>query len=435
MIRVDVTAEQPLHLGVRPDAGWLTDTHRFVPGSVLRGALAASWLAEHRAPAPETTADTEFQRIFEGTVRFGPLYPDDDALRPLSVFGCKYAADPGCQAVAHDAAFDGPAPNRCLACAGPMVPSKGTIGGMPAAHTRVQLDALERAANGQLFTRRAVPRGTRLTGLIDGDLAGALRWLADGDHMVRFGGRRSTSGLATLRCAAEPPPSTFTGLVPSRSALVLRLVSPAILVDELGRPSWLPDMTQLSMLLGVPVSIAAAFARPALVTGWHIASNLPKPRDFAVAAGSVYVLRYDGVAPTHEALLALWKLGLGLRRAEGNGWLSLQRWTAPPPPPRRPRRQPPTPAEQLARDLIDLRIADLIVDDLRASAQDRIIRSKLARTADSVLARPRYRALGGTARDAFKRGLELPPDQADELAKRLDAWIRTHTSRRGRTQP
>lgn len=436
MIRVDVTAQQVLHLGTRPDAGWLTDTHRFVPGSVLRGALAASWLAEHRPPSPDTTADPEFHRIFEGAVRFGPLYPRDDALyprddalRPLSVFGCKYATDPPCQNVAHDAAFEQADQPRCPACGGPMQASKGTIDGAatPAGHTRVQLDALERASDGQLFTRRALPRGTALTGLIDGDLDTDLRWLA-GERLVRLGGRRCTSGLATLRCTTEPDPAAFTGLQPERRRLVLRLLSPAIFVDDLGRPCWLPDLAELQALLGVDTALAAAFARPALVTGWHIASNLPKPRDFAVAAGSVFVLRFDGDLPTPGALLRLWRRGLGLRRAEGNGWLSLQRWIAPTIRARSPRREP-TEAERHARILIGHGLAQLVLADLRASAQDRATGSGLAMDVDTVLAKPRYRDLGPEARNAFVSGLTMTPEQTGELATHLDTWLRAYTRR------
>jgi CRISPR-associated protein Csx10 len=208
VIRVEVQAEQPLHLGSRLDAGWLTDTHRFVPGSVLRGALAAVWLAEHRPPKPDTSGDAEFQRLFEGRVRFGPLYPSDDALRPLSVFGCKYADDDACRKYAdddacrrfaHDAAFDGAARATCPACDSPVEASKGHVNGVRVVeHTRVKLDERERAVDGQLYTRRALPAGTRLTGLIDGDPDGELAWLVQTERSVRFGGRRSTSGLATL---------------------------------------------------------------------------------------------------------------------------------------------------------------------------------------------------------------------------------------------
>jgi CRISPR-associated protein Csx10 len=437
VIRIDVTAQQVIHLGVRPDAGWLTDTHRFVPGSVLRGALAAAWLARNRPPRPDTRNDAEFQRIFEGAVRFGPLYPADDALRPLSIFGCKYPVGRACRDYAHDAAFDDPAPETCPRCGiSPTEASKGDIiGAAVAEHTRVELDDSECAKEGQLFTRRALKAQSRLTGLVDGSPDGDLAWLLDGQLPVRLGGRRSTAGLALLSARAEPPPTSFTGWLSDARRLVVRLLSPGIFVDGLGQPAWLPDTGAIGELLGVEVALDAAFARPTMVTGWHAVSNLPKPRDFAVAAGTVYVLRFDGNLPDHTALSRLWRAGLGLRRAEGNGWISLQRWSPPAAPPRRSR---PVPSELdvLVLDIIGHGIASLIKDDLRSSAQDRKVGSASQAThIEAVLGRPRYRDLSPEAAAAFRRSLELPPDDTAALARRLDDWVRSRTSSMGRRTP
>jgi CRISPR-associated protein Csx10 len=93
--------------------------------------------------------------------------------------------------------------------------------------------------------------------------------------------------------------------VPDQRRLVIRLLAPGIFVDTKGRPYWLPDITKLAVTLGVPVAFDAAFARPTVVSGWHAVSNLPKPRDFAVAAGSVFVLRFDESLPDHAGLQRL----------------------------------------------------------------------------------------------------------------------------------
>jgi len=431
VIRVEVRAEQPLHLGSRLDAGWLTDTHRFVPGSVLRGALAAVWLAEHRPPKPDTRGDVEFQRLFEGGVRFGPLYPSDDALRPLSVFGCKYADDDACRGFTHDAAFDGAAPAACPHCGSPVEASKGHVDGVRVVeHTRAQLDERERAAEGRLYTRRALPAATRLTGLIDGDPGAELAWLVHTEYAVRFGGRRSTSGLATLSASAEASPTAFTGFLPDQRRLVVRLLAPGIFVDELGRPSWLPDIAELSAILGVPVAFDAVFARPTVVSGWHAASNLPKPRDFAVAAGSVFVLRFDAGLPDHADLHRLWQAGLGLRRAEGNGWITLHRWQASTSQPVAPKPVPDT-LHDLFLLIVGYGIGPTIVDDLRGWAQQRHVGAGGA--VDDILAKQRYALLGDETREVVREAFALPADDADRLAQRIDSWTRAHTSERGRT--
>ena len=433
MIRVEVFAEQPLHLGSQLDAGWLTDTHRFVPGSVLRGALAALWLAEHRPPKPDTTSDMEFQRLFEGGVRFGPLYPSDNALRPLSVFGCKYADDDTCRRFSHDAAFDGAAPAACPVCGSPVEASKGGVDGVRIVeHTRVQLDEHERAADGQLYTRRALPAGTQFTGLIDGDPDGELAWLVQTERSVLLGGRRSTSGLATLSARAEASPPSFTGFVSDQRRLVVRLLAPGIFVDTVGRPSWLPDVTELSVTLGVPVAIDAAFARPTVVSGWHAVSNLPKPRDFAVAAGSVFVLRFDAGLPDHAGLRRLWQAGLGLRRTEGNGWITLQRWNPPVLPSAGPK--PALDAvHELFVQIVGYGIGPTIVDDLRGWAQQRHVGAAPSSTAEDILAKQRYLLLSPAARDAVRAAFTLPADDAERLARLINDWTRARTSTRGRT--
>lgn len=434
MIRVDVHAEQPLHLGSQVDAGWLTDTHRFVPGSVLRGALAASWLTEHRPPKPDTTGDGEFQRLFEGGVRFGPLYPCDDALRPLSVFGCKYAEEETCREFTHDAAFDGAAPATCPACGdAPVEASKGHVDGIGVVeHTRVQLDERERAADGQLYTRRALPAGTKLTGFIDGDPDGQLAWLMQTERSVLLGGRRSTSGLATLSARTEESPTSFTGFLPEQRRLVVRLLAPGVFVDGLGRPSWLLDVAELSATLGVPVELDAAFARPTVVSGWHAVSNLPKPRDFAVAPGSVFVLRFDADLPDHAGLQRLWHAGLGLRRAEGNGWITLQRWTAPalPSPAPKPRADG---VHDLFLQIVGYGIGPTIVDDLRGWAQQRHVGAARGDSAADVLAKQRYSLLSPAALDVVRAAFTLSADDAERLAQRINDWTRARTSTRGRT--
>ncbi len=367
-------------------------------------------------------------------MRYGPLYPVDDALRPLSVFGCKYATDAACRAVAHDVAFDGPAPPRCPACGSPVEASKGrVVGASVIDHTRVELDPLGRAATGQLFTRRALAPGTRLTGLVSGELDNGLAWLAAPDLPIRLGGRRSTSGLATLTARAEPAPAEFSGYLPKQRQLVVRLVSPGIFVDGLGRPSWLPDLDELTGALGVPVALDAAFARPTVVAGWHAASNLPKPRDFAVAAGSVYVVRFDAGLPDRDGLHRLWTAGLGLRRVEGNGWVSLQRWRAPASAPA----AVPAPPDALRTLLVEIMaygIGPTVVDDLRVwSQENRGARADAERLREALLAKRRYDRLGDEARAVVARCFALTADDAGRLSAQVADVLRARTSTRGRT--
>ncbi|MGH4021257.1 MAG: type III-B CRISPR module-associated Cmr3 family protein, partial [Pseudonocardiaceae bacterium] len=273
---------------------------------------------------------------------------------------------------------------------------------------------------------------TQLTGLIDGDPDGDMAWLTQTERSVRFGGRRSTSGLATLSAGPEASPTSFTGFMADQRRLVVRLLAPGIFVDTLGRPSWLPDITELSATLGVPVALDAAFARPTVVSGWHAVSNLPKPRDFAVAAGSVFVLRFDAGLPDHAGLRRLWCAGLGLRRAEGNGWITLQRWNAPALPSAAPTPSPDG-VHELFLQIVGYGIGPTIVDDLRGWAQQRHVRAAPSSTAADILAKQRYSLLSPEARDAVRAAFALPAADAERLARRIDDWTRARTSTRGRT--
>ena len=95
ILRVTVTARQRLALGVASEVSYFTGTHSFVPGSVLRGALAAAWIAEHGPPAGGSAA---FGGLFDGPVRYGPMYVPGTVVVPVSARLCKYPKDGRCQA-------------------------------------------------------------------------------------------------------------------------------------------------------------------------------------------------------------------------------------------------------------------------------------------------------------------------------------------------
>jgi hypothetical protein len=57
MLSVSVTTRQRVALGTGSEVGFFTGSHPFVPGSVLRGALAAAWIAEHGPPGQGSSAE------------------------------------------------------------------------------------------------------------------------------------------------------------------------------------------------------------------------------------------------------------------------------------------------------------------------------------------------------------------------------------------
>ncbi|GLI00904.1 type III-B CRISPR module-associated Cmr3 family protein [Phytohabitans aurantiacus] len=308
VLRVSITALQPLALGTASEVSFFTGSHAFVPGSVLRGALAAAWIAEKGPPASGDSA-AQFRELFDGEIRFGPLDPDGSFRVPLSVTTCKYPRGQACAATVVDLAFEPVAP--CPGCGRRMAPSKGQLTLPDEARlrrvVRTSIDPKTmRVKEGELYGHDALPAGTRLTGTV----FGTDGWLLK-PRTLRLGGRRSVGGAADYHADEANPPAA-----PSTSGtLVVRLTSPAVFVDQAGRPRLDPD-PDLDLPAGVRLD--ESWTRPLVWSGWHAASRLPKPADVCAAPGSTYRLVGDPATVDAFAQRML-DDGIGLRRAEGFG--------------------------------------------------------------------------------------------------------------------
>ena len=292
-LRVTVTARQRLALGVGSEVSYFTGTHPFAPGSVLRGALAAAWIAEHGPPAAASGA-AAFGDLFDGPIRYGPMFVPGTVVVPVSARRCKYPRDARCASLAVDEAFE--TGGCCPACDGPLEPGKGQVilpGDLTLERiTRTSIEpSTAKAADGELYAHGALPAGTVLTGYIHG----RDPWL-ERPRRLRLGGRRTVGGSADyqavpLRSAEEDQmPNEWPGLDPPAGSgrpagdlpaspgrddtrLVIRLASPAVFVDAAGRPSLEPD----PVLDLDGATVERRWARPVTWSGWHAASRLPKP--------------------------------------------------------------------------------------------------------------------------------------------------------------
>jgi CRISPR-associated protein Csx10 len=324
VLAVTVEARQRMSMGHDAGKAFHTQSHAHVPGSVLRGAIASAWLNRYG------TTDATFRAVFDRDLRFGPLFADGTDLQPLSVRSCKY--DPehcGAQGYSTsywDAAFPVPGgvrlPDDWLG--GHWVAGRGEVVAAPGATlpmTDVYSTAIRHdtgtAAAGQLFSRGAVETGTVLRGHIVGGgetLAVVAKALHDLDRL-ELGGRSSVLGSAriTVSDAADPEP-------PTGRRVVLRLLSPAFLVDAASRVSLQLDAELRRLKFGGIVE--SVWSRPLTdgTGGFHAASRLPKPVDIGLAAGTTAVL-----LPAEgdlERLAEMAHTGIGLRRPEGFGWVT-----------------------------------------------------------------------------------------------------------------
>ncbi|WP_416976974.1 type III-B CRISPR module-associated Cmr3 family protein [Streptomyces sp. T028] len=466
MLDVTVTAHQPLALGVRPVGTAPVPTRLHVPGSVLRGALAAAWIAEHGLPTrvPATLRE-EFIALFEQDVCYGPLFAAGSQIVPLSVLRCKYRR---C-AVTVDEAFpdhgtgrtghpeDGhshPEPDHggpggdgeepSCAC-GPLVPGRGDVeftaaaAGPPVVQsTHLQIDDARQVAEERLlFTRRALTPhnadGTERTfhGRITPGTTlpeQVAAWLSR-PRKLRLGGRRGTSGAVTYT------PAPATGAPPATArTLALRLAAPAVLTDTAGLPLDLADHEALRRALAAQLdplldgsrvaAVRRVWARRERVGGWHAASRLPKPVELAVSAGSVLLLDFDQ-PPDPDRLLALSGHGIGLRRGEGFGAVTIAAtaWQPAATDLGTTRPQPGAGrgldlAESYARLLWETGHGTWFADQLRPLIPEPAAYRGL------LLERPRLQRLPPSQRDALTALLAAPADVLDRALSILNVLNR-----------
>ena len=357
-LAVTVEAQQRMSMGRGAGRAFHTDTHQHVPGAVLRGAIARSWLVDGAA------LDTTFRDVFDRYLRFGPLFAEGTDLRPLSVRHCKYEHNPAHRCHPHrpgpapvavtssphsywDAAFDAPAehplPPGWDRPDGHWVPSKGdlvTAAGVVMPTTTVTSTAIDHrrgtASDGQLFSRAAVETGTVLRGFVVGrrDILDVLAKSLTEQDRLELGGRTSVLGSARISATPIHAPSlierhhhpvdgdrTMGGEPIASGQLVLRTQSPTFLLDPAGRASF--DVEAELRRLGFAGVVERIWHRPVTegTGGFHAASRLPKPADIGLAAGTTALL-----TPTQDdaaVLASITERGLGVRRPEGFGWVAL----------------------------------------------------------------------------------------------------------------
>ena len=317
---------QDVSPGAVREIGFRVRTEPIIPGAVLRGALATAWIRNHGIPTSKNTKQAEFIELFEKTVRYSYLYGPGCKVIPLSVQCCKYKPLPGCSTFFLDDAEPSPSQpvqRLCGVCGGPLEASKGGVTvDARADRTRTQLTDDERAEEGNLFSRQVLSKGDSWKGQIAGlsqTLEPHLQTLVS--EFVFLGGSKSTLGRAELSLSSSVDPSP--PVERSDGRLLLRLTSPGIFLDSFGRPTMDLPMQEVASALGVEpgsISIERGWVRPTTVGGWHAASGLPKPTDWACSPGSTWLIA--GVPPGVN-LSAITQRAYGFRLAEGHGTLSV----------------------------------------------------------------------------------------------------------------
>jgi len=403
ILRVRVHAQQRVALGVGSEVSYFTGTHSYVPGSVLRGALAAAWIVENGPPPAGAARAARFRDLFDGRNRYGPLHVTGSSIVPVSAWLCKYPKSDACSAQAVDVAFE--TATACVSCGGPLVQGKGQVvlpdGVRLDRITRTSIDpGTAKAADGELYAHAALPEGITLSGVI----YGRDPWLEQ-PRTLRLGGRRTVGGAvdySVIPAKANAPNQPLS----ADGHLIIRLTGPAVFVDAAARPSLGPDP---SLDLN-GATVARSWVRPATWAGWHAASRLPKPEELCAAVGSTYKLSGPPEI-LHDLAERLPRDGAGLRRAEGFGEIEVVTSPWRPSPPA-VSTQPQHDADVASRDWhrriqaieLDSGLQRWVVGALRALQLDleggRLGEETAGRSlADELLARPGAGEFSGRQRD------------------------------------
>lgn len=322
----------------------------YIPGSALRGALAARWLAEH--PVADLATDPTGRALFlDGTVCHLNAYPEYDGERTL--------LKPASWMTEKDLADDPNAPIFDLAIADrPNLKAPKSPAGLfcrlervepeeawlpveyravlvkPSRYEQVHitLEDVNRRGEGNLvFRYDALAPGQVFSGAIvapDGyDLAELKRLLGAGDlmlgtaHLAGYG-RVAVESVYEQENWTEYPRHGAT----ANGRWVVALLSPTIVRDAGGQIGWDGGLA-LALSLGFPKETKplAAFGRTELMGGYNRKWSLPLPQAWALAAGCVFV--FDAQVTDPALLQAAVARGIGERRAEGFGRIAIN-WQA-----------------------------------------------------------------------------------------------------------
>ena len=318
-----------------------------IPGSAIRGALAARWLAGH--PNADLAVDSRARPWFiDGTVCYLNAYPDYDGERtlplPASWFVEKDRAD-DTSAVIYDLAVE---PDSKLGVL--KAPSGGPFCRLERGDTRgglatdqllarqvgaerfdqvhITLDDVNRRGEGnQVYRYEALAAGQLFAGAIiapdETELTQLKTLLESGDlflgraHLAGYGHVVIESCIVKESWREVAEHGVFDG-----ARVVVTLLSDAIVRGAEGQVGW-DGGRALAAALGCSDGSKplAAFGSTVLVGGYNRRWSLPLLQAEALAAGSVLVFARQDT--DLDALQVALDHGVGERRAEGFGRIAI----------------------------------------------------------------------------------------------------------------
>lgn len=334
--QLDLTLLEPLCLAARPGVGNQTETLDTVSAVALRGALAASLSRASQGGLLESlfSAGPNAPRYLGAL----PLCPDGHLAIPSPAAYLQNKGDAGLQGQdgCWNALFSKP-PDRIgdrtcqwKRCSAPWLlldPDSLALD-----HFSVKL--LRTTHTGLHYARRA-HRESALYSRTELPAGFACRaWIADPQDLWRdelqfarlYIGKRRGAGLGAVELTwTDIPHLPFSWDGTPVAEICVQLLSPAVVPSPGG--AWLRGLSSedWTRLLGVDVTVLQGRSSSSLLQGWSGQWGLPREAASAIAPGSCWRLSVSqhNAAAFCSALATLQSQGLGLRRAEGFGWLAV----------------------------------------------------------------------------------------------------------------
>ncbi|GAB4433469.1 MAG: CRISPR-associated RAMP protein Csx10 [Anaerolineae bacterium] len=312
-------------------------TYPFIPGSLIRGALATRYAAQHSG---DIALDPAARRLFfESVTRFLNAYPLDSAGQRTLPTPLGWVMKKGTEAPTplYNLAMGESRPDYPRNLGKPYCQVKGNEVKLfePVrrfnVHTRRENRVMGRAVEdeGNVFRYEALAEGQQFGTVIlleqsqDYD---ALKPFLTG-HLFLGASRGASYGRVAVQVG--PPVSNWREVagqgqaIPANQSFTLTLLSDLVVKDVNGQFSVNLPITELAKQLGVPsLEVVKSFREIGLVGGFNQKWGLALPQAPVIRAGSVFVLSAAGNISLNQ-IQALEARGVGLRRGEGFGRVAI----------------------------------------------------------------------------------------------------------------
>ena len=308
---------------------------RYIPGSVIRGAVIAQYLKAN--PTKDLAGDRESRALFfENRLFFlngylaNPLDLNARALPvPLSWHIEKGSGEDENREIRDYVLTEEPFESgkregstyfwQSIEVDNPIYVKNPRI--MSNVHNTSFDPMLKKEGNSNVFRYEAMDKGQKFSALIlskDDELIAAIEPYLDVDHLFLGRSQSAGYGLATWRAKRVDDVEEAEIDYAIKDFTVITLLSDVILKDRSGRthtnfPKALSCEIELPNL-ELPVQ---TYAQTKLVGGFNRKWGLPLPQEWAISMGSTFV--YDSTLISPDDLMPILSKGIGERREDGFG--------------------------------------------------------------------------------------------------------------------